>query len=43
MLKKEMITVAIATIPNSLGSIKRAKIPDTIKEMIIPIYFAILG
>ncbi|MBB4621537.1 hypothetical protein GGQ57_001431 [Parabacteroides faecis] len=41
MLKKEMITVAIATIPNSSGSIRRANIPATTRDTIIPEYLAI--
>ena len=41
ILKNEMMTVAIATTPNSSGSISRASIPATAKEMMIPEYFDI--
>ena len=41
ILKNEMMTVAIATTPNSSGSISRASTPATAKEMMIPEYFDI--
>ena len=41
ILKIEMMTVAIATPPNSSGSISRASTPATAKEMMIPEYFDI--
>lgn len=41
ILKKEIITVAIATTPKSSGSIRRASIPATTKDTIIPEYLAI--
>lgn len=40
-LKKAMITVAMATIPNSSGAIKRASIPATTKDIMIPEYLEI--
>lgn len=39
--KKDMITVAIATTPKSSGSIRRASIPATTKDITIPEYLAI--
>lgn len=41
ILKNEIITVAIATTPNFSGAIKRAKIPATTREIIIPEYLEI--
>ena len=39
ILKKEMMTVAIATTPNSSGAINRANMPATTKDTMIPEYF----
>lgn len=41
MLKKLIITVAIAITPKSSGRNKRAKTAITIREIIIPEYLAI--
>lgn len=39
ILKKAIITVAMATRPKSSGTNKRAKIPEIIRVIIIPEYF----
>ena len=41
MAKKEMMTVAIATVPKSLGESNRAKMPATTNEIMMPMYLAI--
>ena len=41
MAKKEMMTVAIATVPKSLGESNRAKMPATNNEIMMPMYLAI--
>ena len=40
MAKKEMMTVAMATIPKSSGESSRARIPATTSEIMIPLYLA---
>jgi len=40
MAKKEMMTVAMATIPKSSGKSSRARIPATTSEIMIPLYLA---
>ena len=41
ILKKAMITIAMATLPKSSGEIRRARIAATIKEITMPLYLAI--
>lgn len=36
-----MMTVAIATVPKSLGESNRAKMPATTNEIMMPMYLAI--
>ena len=38
--EKEMMTVAMATIPKSSGESSRARIPATTSEIMIPLYLA---
>ena len=40
MAKKEMMTVAMATIPKSSCESSRARIPATTSEIMIPLYLA---
>lgn len=40
MLKKAMMTVAMATMPKSSGVSRRASTPATTREMTMPLYLA---